>query len=237
MACIIGLLAGKGTIVRSSIVAIVVCGGVAGFLSAWEHKWLKGTKGKLRVTIAIFSMMAVAVWVMWPPRGIAVTPESVTYDPNDPSQNYTFTVKSNEEKTIYAAETEFKIDSPNLTSTDFQVYVPLSSLKPMYERSAFSDICGMFATDKQNKPVIVVQIFYLAPHETREISLTHTKLGQATIHAFPSVFTAVPQPRIADPSKQKCTYYAPGEEVVFHGGFIVSMTGQEVIPSEPKPDH
>jgi hypothetical protein len=94
----------------------------------------------------------------------------------------------------------------------------------------------MFATDKQNKPLIVVQIFYLAPHETREISLTHTKYGEATVHAIPSVFKATPQPRIADPYKQKCTYYAPGEEIVFRGEFIVSMTGQEIIPDAPKAD-
>lgn len=235
MGCVVGLLAGKGTIARVAILALVVCGGAAGFLVAWEHKWLKGPRAELRVTVTIFLMMGLAIWVMWPPHGIGVTPKIVTYDPNDTSQNYTFTIKNNEEETIYAAETKFKIDSPNLTSSDFQVYVPLSSLKPMYERSAFSDICGMFATDKQNKPLIVVQIFYLAPHETRQISLTHMKAGEATVHAIPSVFQATPQPRMADPSRQKCTYYAPGEEIVFRGGFIVSMTGQEiVIPDSPK---
>jgi hypothetical protein len=209
VSCVVGLLAGKGTITRVAIMALVICGGVAGFLVAWEHKWLKGIKGKLKVTVTILLMMAVAVRAMWPPYGMRVTPESVTYDPANTSQNYVFTIKNNEEETIYVAETEFKIDSPNLTPTDFQVYVPLSSLKPMYERSAFSDICGMFAMDKQNKPLIVVQIFYLAPHETREISLTHIKAGEATVRAIPSVFKTTPQPRIADPYRQTCTYYAP----------------------------
>jgi hypothetical protein len=39
--CIVGLLAGKGTITRSAILALIICGGTAGFLVAWEHKWLK----------------------------------------------------------------------------------------------------------------------------------------------------------------------------------------------------
>jgi hypothetical protein len=165
---VFGLIAGKGTIPRISIVCLLFALAFGSGLVAWEHQWLKG-KRKFWVIPTIFFVTAAFFYFGWPPRGLSVVPESVTYDPNDTAQNYIFTVKNNEDEPLYVAQIKLRISSSTLTTSDFQVYVPPTSLRPMYERSGFSDICGMFAEDSKSRPILLVQFFYMAPHEVREI--------------------------------------------------------------------
>lgn len=229
VSCIVGLVAGKGTITRTAIVALVVFAGTSGYAVAWEHKWLKGIKGKTRVTVVICLFMGLAFWAMWPPHGLSVSPESVTYNSEGTSQYYLFTVKNNEDEAVYVAEVALRVRSSALNTNSFQIYVPSSSLKPMYEHSAFSDICGMFAAEKKsNRPLFLFQVFYLAPHETREIGLTHVGSGGATtIDAIPSAYKTTAQPGTADPYKQTCTYYGlQNEDIVIHGEFMLAMDGR-----------
>jgi len=230
-----GLVIGKGAIPRVSIGLVVFAGTLGALFVAWEHQWLKGGK-KFAVVPLILLVASVFFWFVWPPHGLSVNPESVTYNSPDTSQNYFFSVKNNEDEAIYVAEIKLKVVSSALNTNSYQIYVPTSSLRPISDHSNFSDICGMIAVDKKNRPIFLFQIFYLAAHETREISLTHVGPGgSTTVYAIPSVYKTDPQPRTAESNKQVCTYYGPDEDIVNHGTFIVAMDGHvEVFDTDDK---
>jgi hypothetical protein len=134
---------------------------------------------------------------------------------------------NNSEDILYLDEFKFRGNSPTLSPKDFEIHVPPSSLKPIVEGSPFSDICGMWLWDKEHRPVLLMQMFRLTPHEKREMSITHIQSGATTIYATPSVFKAEPQPRIGAPELRRCTYFSD-EVLVIQGTFIISMNGTTV---------
>jgi len=223
----LALAAGIGALTRPAIVALLLTGGTGAFLVAWEHQWLRGWKLKLLVIPLILLTMGGFFKLVWPPNGISITPESVTYDSVD--TNFIFISKNNEDTTLYTVEFKFKGDSPSLSSKDFQIQIPSSSLKPIIEGSPASDICGLFLHDHENRPVLLVQFFRMTPHETREISWTHIKPGRVKLDALPSVFSSKTQPRIGNPLQRSCTFTAD-EQLTVDGTFFVMMNGNVIFP-------
>jgi hypothetical protein len=81
---------------------------------------------------------------------------------------------------------------------DFLINIPTASRKASGEGAVgarrFADIQGVLCHDSYQRPVFSIFVFHLAPHESREITITNGRVGSAKVGATTGFFSTTPQP-------------------------------------------
>jgi hypothetical protein len=116
-------------------------------------------------------------------KAVTIKPYQVTFGVSNPgspttlSDTYLFRISNNSDDDVYAVSFKLRVHSKSLSTENFKFDVPKSSQKPIDENdpnaSKFGDIGGMDCTDMEGRPVFFRVIMHLAPHESREVTLTH----------------------------------------------------------------
>jgi hypothetical protein len=210
-----GKPSGTGVLVICVAVAIALCYG----LSSWASRSTLSVAEKIGRAILIvavsFSASAVYGWLFWPAPvsqipAVTISPVTVSFKSEFANENYIFTLRSHSDNDLYEVQFKFRIESNSLKASDFSLEIPAGSRPPIIEGSVFSDISGVLCEDIKSRPVMLMSVYRLRPHESREISLTRIAAGTAVVSCEVSHFTPQPQPRIAEPGKVTETFY-PGE--------------------------
>src|ERR1017187_4691422 len=110
--------------------------------------------------------------------------------------SFRFTNRS--DKDLYASQLKFRIHSRTLSGKDFLINIPIASRKAYGEgvvgAPSFADIRGLLCHDSLQRPVFSIFVFHLAPHESREITITNGRAGSAKVGATTGFFSTTPQP-------------------------------------------
>jgi hypothetical protein len=85
-----------------------------------------------------------------------------------------------------------------LSGKDFLINIPTASRKASGEGGIgaqhFTDIQGFLCLDSYRRPVFSIFVFHLAPHESREITITSERAGSVKVGATTGFFSTAPQP-------------------------------------------
>src|ERR1019366_2860133 len=102
------------------------------------------------------------------------------------------------DKDLYASQLKFRIHSRTLSGKDFLINIPAASRKAygegVVEAPSFTDMQGLLCHDSLQPPVFSIFVFHLAPHESREITITNGRAGSAKVGATPGFFLTIPPP-------------------------------------------
>jgi hypothetical protein len=113
-------------------------------------------------------------------------------------QTYSFRLTNRSDKDLYASQLKFRIHSRTLSGKDFLINIPAASRKAYGEgvvgSQRFADIQGFLCHDSLQRPVFSISVFHLAPHESREITITNGRAGSAKVGATTGFFSTTPQP-------------------------------------------
>jgi hypothetical protein len=113
-------------------------------------------------------------------------------------QTYSFRFTNRSDKDLYASQLKFRIHSRTLAGKDFLINIPAASRKAYGEGAVgaqrFADIQGLLCHDSYQRPVFSIFVFHLAPHESREITITNGRAGSAKVGATTGFFSTTPQP-------------------------------------------
>jgi hypothetical protein len=101
------------------------------------------------------------------------------------------------DKDLYASQLKFRIHSRTLSGKDFPLNIPTASRKAYGEgvvgAPRFADIQGFLCHDSYRRPVFSIFVFHLAPHESREITITKGSAGSAKVGATTGFFSTTPE--------------------------------------------
>jgi hypothetical protein len=141
-------------------------------------------------------------WVLWP-YSLNVKPSNVMFVNTAPAmfsgQTYSFRFTNRSDEDLYAPQLKFRIHSQRLSGKDFVINIPTASRKAYGDRRIgaqhFADIQGVLCHDSYQRPVFSIFVFHLAPHESREITITNGRAtGSAKVGATTGFFSRDPQP-------------------------------------------
>ena len=175
-------------------VAIFACSIHPTLHSPWLHSNItrRIVLGFVAVGIAAFG------WILWP-YSLNVSPTNVRFTNGGPAgQTYSFWFTNRSNKDLYASQLKFRIHSRTLSGKDFLINIPTASRKAYGEgvvgAQRFADIQGFLCHDSYQRPVFSIFVPHLAPHESREITITNGRAGSAKVGATPGFFSTTPQP-------------------------------------------
>jgi hypothetical protein len=173
-------------------VAIFVCSIHPTLHSPWLHSKIS------RVTVLCFVAVGTAAfgWILWP-YSLNVSPTNVRFaNRGVAGQTYSFRFTNRSDKDLYVAQLKLRIHSRTLSGKDFLLNIPSASHKAYGEGGTqrFADIQGFLCHDSYQRPVFSIFVFHLAPHESREITITNRRAGSAKVGATPGFFSTTPQP-------------------------------------------
>jgi hypothetical protein len=140
-------------------------------------------------------------------RPVTIYPREVVFTSPVAHDNYLFRVASNSDSDLYSVEIEFRMADPLLTFDDLALEIPTGSVKPMIEGSKLADIRGLKCQDANGHRLMLLSIYRLAPHESREISFTRKRPQRIALTASVAYFSEEVQSRIAEPNKMKETFH------------------------------
>src|ERR1035437_6176540 len=139
-----------------------------------------------------------SIWVDTLPYSLNVRPTNVRFtNRGTAGQTYSFRFTNRSDKDLYASHLKFRIHSRTLSGKDFLINIPTASRKAYGEgvvgAQSFADIQGLLCHDSYQRPVFSIFVFHLAPHESREITITNGRAGSAKVGATTGFFSTTPQ--------------------------------------------
>jgi len=175
-------------------VAIFACSIHPTLHSPWLHSNIT------RRIVLCFVAVGIAAlgWILWP-YSLNVRPTNIRFANTVPAgRTYSFRFTNRSDKDLYASQLKFRIHSQVLTGKDFLINIPAASRKAYAEgvvgTQRFADIQGLLCHDSYQRPVFSIFVFHLAPHESREITITDGRAGSAKVGATAGFFSTTPQP-------------------------------------------
>jgi len=175
-------------------VAIFACSIHPTLHSPWLHSNIS------RRIVLCFVAVGIAAfgWILWP-YSLNVSPTNVRFaNRGAAGQTYSFRFTNRSDKDLYAAQLKFRIHSRALSGKDFLINIPTASRKASGEgvigAQRFTDIQGLLCHDSHQRPVFSIFVFHLAPHESREITITNGRAGRAKVVATTGSFSTTAPP-------------------------------------------
>jgi hypothetical protein len=175
-------------------VAIFACSIHPTLHSPWLHSNIT------RRIVLCFVAVGIAAfgWILWP-YSLNVSPTNVRFaNRGSAGQTYSFRFTNRSDKDLYGSQLKFRIHSRTLSGKDFLINIPTANRKAYGEgvvgTQRFPDIQGLLCHDSYQRPVFSIFVFHLAPHESREITITNGKAGSAKVGATTGFFSTTPQP-------------------------------------------
>jgi hypothetical protein len=159
--------------------------------------WLHGNISRRIVLCFVAVGIAAFGWILWP-YSLNVRPTNVRFaNGGAAGQTYSFWFTNRSDKDLYASQLKFRIHSRTLVGKDFLIDIPAASRKAYGEgvvgAQRFADIQGFLCHDSYQRPVFSIFVFRLAPHESREITITNGRAGSAKVGATTGFFSTTPQ--------------------------------------------
>jgi hypothetical protein len=163
--------------------------------------WLRSNISRRIVLCFVATGIAAFGWVLWP-YSLNVSPSNVMFANTVPpamfsGQTYSFRFTNRSDEDLYAAQLKFRIHSQTLSGKDFLINIPTASRKAYgeggIEAQRFADIQGLLCRDSDQRPVFSIFASHLAPHESREITITDGRAGSAKVGATTGFFSTAPQ--------------------------------------------
>lgn len=153
---------------------------------------------------------------------IVLGPPSAAFGTEYDRETHTFTITNASNFDIYSTELRFGVQGEH-SPDEYEFQIPNSSRKPITSGSAFADTVAMNCTNKKGTPIVVFQIFHLAPQERREILFIHKLKRPGGIQASVTYFTDVEQPRVSDPHTMCQHWIFWGEELTCPWQYAFSL--------------
>jgi hypothetical protein len=163
--------------------------------------WLRSNISRRIVLCFVATGIAAFGWVLWP-YSLDVNPSNVMFANTVPAmfsgQTYSFRFANRSDEDLYASQLKLRIHSQTLSGKDFLINIPTASRKAYgdggIEARHFVDIQGLLCHDSEQRPVFSILVFHLAPHESREFTITNSRAGSAKVGATTGFFSTAPQP-------------------------------------------
>jgi len=182
------------------VVTVVISVAIfAGSIHPTLHSpWLHSNISRRVVLCFVAGGIAAFGWILWP-YSLNVSPTNVRFaDRGAAGQTYSFRLTNRSDKHLYASQLKLRIHSRTLSGKDFLIYIPTASRKAHDEgvvgAQRFADVQGLLCHDSYQRPVFSIFVFHLAPHESREITITNGRAGSAKVGATTGLFSTTPQP-------------------------------------------
>jgi hypothetical protein len=175
-------------------VAIFACSIHPTLHSPWLH-----TKISCRIVLCFIAVgIAAFGWILWP-YSLNVSPTNVRFANGDAAgKTYRFRFTNRSDQDLYASQLKLRIHSRALSGKDFLINIPTASRKAYGEgvvgAQRFADIRGVLCHDSRRRPVFSIFVLHLAPHESREITITNGRAGSTKVGATTGFFSTTPQP-------------------------------------------
>jgi len=159
--------------------------------------WLHSNLSRRIVLCFVAVGIAAFGWILWP-YSLNVSPTNVTFAARGAAgQTYSFRFTNRADKDLYASQLKLRIHSRTLSGMDFLINIPTASREASGEGAVgarrFADIQGLLCHDSYQRPVFSIFVFHLAPHESREITITNGRVGSAKVGASTGFFSTTPQ--------------------------------------------
>jgi len=180
------------TVVMS--VAIFACSIHPTLHSPWLHSNITR-----RIVLCFVAVGTAAFgWILWP-YSLSVSPTNVRFANGDAAgQTYSFRFTNRSDKDLYTSQLKFRVHSQTLSGKDFLINIPAASRKAYGKGGIgtqhFADIQGLLCRDSLQRSLFSIYVFHLAPHESREITITNRRPGRAKVGATTGFFSTSPQP-------------------------------------------
>jgi len=176
-------------------VAIFACSVHPTLHSSWLHSHIS------RGIVLSFVAAGIALfgWVLWP-YSLSVSPSNVRFRDTASSsgQTYSFRITNRSDQDLYDSQLKFRIHSQALSGKDFLINIPTADRRAYAGGGTgarrFADIHGLLCRDSYRRPLFSLFVFRLAPHESREITITNSRVGSAKVGATTGFFSTSPQP-------------------------------------------
>jgi hypothetical protein len=166
--------------IASSIFGIAV---LQLFYGMW--RWIDiAKKFELAILAASVGLFAFLDWYLISPnRSIKIAPVDSYYDAGPGWHSNVFTVTNKSEDDLFEVEVRFRIQPKTSSALDFKLQIPRPSRKfiEAVGHSDTGDIMGYYCRTANDQPFVLASIYHLAPHETRNLVLTHTTQQEARI--------------------------------------------------------
>jgi len=163
--------------------------------------WLHNHVSRRVVLCFVASGIAAFGWTLWP-YSLHVTPSNVRFR-NAAARTYSFRFTNRSDKDLYTPQLKFRIHSQTLSGKDFLIGIPGMSRNPYNEGGDrmphFADIQGLLCRDSFQRSLFSIYVFHLAPHESREITITNRRAGSAKVGATTGIFSTSPEPSFSRP--------------------------------------
>jgi len=174
--------------------------------------WLHSNISRGVVLCFVAGGIAAFGWILWP-YSLNVSPTNVRFaDRGAAGQTYSFRLTNRSDKDLYASQLKLRIHSRMLSGKDFLIYIPTASRKAHAEdvvgAQPFADIQGLLCHDSYQRPVFSIFVFRLAPHESREITITNGRAGSAKVGATTGFFSTTPQPLNANGNADSTPFHS-----------------------------
>ena len=182
------------------VVTVVISGAIfaCSIRPTLHSPWLDSDISRGIVLCFVAVGTAAFGWILWP-YSLSVSPTNVRFANGDAAgQTYSFRFTNRSDKDLYASQLKFRIHSRPLSGNDFLINIPPASRRAygegVFGAQRFADIQGLLCRDSYQRPVFSIFVFHLAPHESREITITNGRAGSAKVGATTGFFSTAPQP-------------------------------------------
>jgi hypothetical protein len=161
--------------------------------------WLHSNITRRIVLCFVAVGIAAFGWILWP-YSLNVRPTNVRFaDRGAAGRTYSFRFTNRSDKDLYASQLKFRIHSRTLSGKDFLINIPTAASRKAYGEGVvgtqrFADMQGLLCHDSYQRPVFSIFVLHLAPHESREITITNGRAGSAKVGATTGFFSTTPQP-------------------------------------------
>jgi len=175
-------------------VAIFACSIHPTLHSPWLH-----SNSTRRIVLCFVAVGIAALgWILWP-YSLNVSPTNVRFaNGGSAGQAYSFRFTNRSDKDLYGSQLKLRIHSRTLSGKDFLIDIPTASRKANGEgvvgAERLVDLQGLLCHDSYQRPVFSIFVPHLAPHESREITITNGRVGSAKVGATTGFFSTTPQP-------------------------------------------
>jgi hypothetical protein len=159
--------------------------------------WLQSNVSRTIVLCFIAVGIAAFGWILWP-YSLNVNPTNVRFPNGDAAgKTYSFRFTNRSDKDLYASQLKLRIHSRALSGKDFLINIPTASRKAykgVVGAQRFADIQGLLCHDSRQRPLFSIFVLHLAPHESREITITNGRAGSAKVGVTTGFFSTTLQP-------------------------------------------
>ena len=158
--------------------------------------WLR-SKVSRRIVLCFDAAGIAALGCIFWPYSLNISPTNVRFA-STAGETYSFRFSNRSDKDLYASQLKFRVHSQRLSGKDFLIDISPASRKRYGAGGTgsqrFADIQGLLCRDSFQRSLFSIYVFHLAPHESRDITITNRRAGSAKIGATTGFFTTSPQP-------------------------------------------